>query len=51
MPYDPKTDLVTQVKKSLEVSLANLKTTYIDSLVMHSPMRTFDKTMEVWKVF
>lgn len=45
IPYDPKSDLSSQVKKSLEVSLQNLKTTYIDSLVLHSPMRTLENTM------
>ena len=38
------------MKQSVQVSLENLKTTYIDSLVLHSPMRTDDDTMRVWRV-
>lgn len=45
LPYDPKSDKKTQIKKSLEVSLHNLKTNYIDSLVMHGIERTFEKTL------
>ena len=41
IPYDPKAEITDQVKKSLEVSLNNLKTNYIDSLVLHSPLKTF----------
>ncbi|ODN02818.1 Aldo-keto reductase family 4 member C8 [Orchesella cincta] len=51
IPYDPRAELQTTVKQSLEVSLRNLGTSYIDSLVIHSPMRTHRDTMEVWRVF
>lgn len=51
VPYNPKDPIPTQIRTSLQVSLANLQTTYLDSLVLHSPMNTFDKTMEVWKTF
>jgi len=51
IPYDQNAPLTTQVQQSLEASLKNLGTTYIDSLVMHSPMRTMSQTLEVWKVF
>lgn len=47
IPYDPQAELPTTVRQSLEVSLRNLGTTYIDSLVMHGPMRTHRDTMEV----
>lgn len=47
MPYDPKQELPITVKQSLQASLRNLNTTYIDSLVMHSPMRLHRDTMEV----
>ncbi|MCO4794818.1 MAG: aldo/keto reductase [Bacteriovoracaceae bacterium] len=50
IPYDPSSPLETQIKKSLETSLKNLKTDYLDSLVMHSPMDTFEETLEGWKV-
>lgn len=51
IPYDPKQELPITVKQSLKASLQNLNTTYIDSLVMHSPMRTHRDTMEVTKDF
>jgi diketogulonate reductase-like aldo/keto reductase len=38
IPYDPKVSLSDQVSQSFQVSLANLQTTYLDCLVLHSPM-------------
>lgn len=40
VPYDPKSPLKTQVRTSLQVSLQNLKTDYLDSLVLHSPLQS-----------
>lgn len=51
LPYDANAPLDVQVKQSLESSLRELQTDYIDSLVMHSPMRTLEATMDVWRVF
>ena len=51
VPYDKTADLETQVKQSLKKSLENLKTDYIDSLILHSPLRTIDDTLMVWRVF
>jgi len=51
IPYDKNADLSTQVRQSLAKSLENLGVSYIDSLVMHSPMRTFPATMQVWREF
>jgi len=51
IPYDKSAPLAEQVKQSLEASLRNLGTSYVDSLVMHSPMKTTAQTLEVWKVF
>ncbi len=50
IPYDPSAPLEIQITKSLETSLKNLRTDYLDSLVMHSPMDTFEETLEGWKV-
>ncbi|MBK24678.1 MAG: aldo/keto reductase [Halobacteriovorax sp.] len=50
IPYDPSAPLEAQIKKSLETSLVNLKTDYLDSLVMHSLMNSFEETLEGWKV-
>ena len=38
----------TQVEQSIQRSLQNLGTSYIDSLVMHSPMPTLEENLEVW---
>jgi len=51
IPYDKAAPLQDQVRQSFAKSLSNLHTTYIDSLVLHSPMRTHADTMNVWNVF
>lgn len=51
VPYDGSAPLEEQVQHSLKVSLHNLKTDYIDSLVLHSPLQRFDDTMKVWRQF
>ncbi|KAI8800888.1 aldo/keto reductase [Cladochytrium replicatum] len=51
IPYDSHTDLTTQVQQSLRASLKNLGTTYVDSLVLHSPLRNIRDTMVVWRAF
>eukprot|EP00435_Cladocopium_sp_Y103_P012568 s252_g3.t1 len=51
IPYDPKAPLATQVEQSIQRSLHNLGTSYLDSLVMHSPMPTLEENLEVWGVF
>ncbi|GAU96241.1 hypothetical protein RvY_07712 [Ramazzottius varieornatus] len=51
IPYDPKAPLQEQVHQSFAKSLTHLNTSYVDSLVMHGPMRTHEDTMVVWKVF
>lgn len=48
VPYDSSASLTDQVIQSFASSLKNLKTDYIDSLVLHSPLSTFRQTMEVW---
>jgi diketogulonate reductase-like aldo/keto reductase len=50
IPYDPNSSLEEQVMTSLEVSLKNLHTTYLDSWVLHSPFEVFEDTMRVWRV-
>jgi diketogulonate reductase-like aldo/keto reductase len=49
IPFDKNAAKVEQVKQSLQVSLKNLQTDYLDSFVMHSPEKTIEKTMEVWR--
>jgi diketogulonate reductase-like aldo/keto reductase len=49
IPFDKNAAKVEQVKQSLQVSLKNLQTDYLDSFVMHSPEQTIEKTMQVWR--
>ena len=49
VPYDPRASLPEQVMQSFASSLRNLQTTYLDGLVLHSPMETFAQTLEVWR--
>jgi diketogulonate reductase-like aldo/keto reductase len=49
IPYDPDAPLAEQVAQSVEVSLRNLQTNYLDCLVLHSPMRKMQDTEEVWQ--
>lgn len=49
VPYDPKADLSEQVAQSFQTSLKNLQTTYLDCLVLHSPLANPQHTLEVWQ--
>ncbi|KAL4244320.1 NADP-dependent oxidoreductase domain superfamily protein [Abortiporus biennis] len=49
LPYDPHSRLETQIQNSLKTSLSNLKTTYLDSLLLHSPLDTLPRTIVAWK--
>lgn len=55
LPYDPKLGIAEQVKTSIASSLRNLRhgdgeeDSYIDSLVLHSPLRTMRDTVEAWQ--
>jgi diketogulonate reductase-like aldo/keto reductase len=51
IPYDPKASLESQVAQSVSASLANLKTDYLDCLILHSPMPTAEQTRIVWRAF
>jgi diketogulonate reductase-like aldo/keto reductase len=42
---------VAQVEQSLATAFRELATDYLDSLVLHSPMRTYADTMTVWRRF
>jgi diketogulonate reductase-like aldo/keto reductase len=50
IPYHKDATLEEQVRQSLQISLQNLQTDYLDSCVMHSPERTLEGTMRVWRV-
>lgn len=49
IPYDPQADVAEQVAESFETSLANLETDYVDSLVLHSPLREPAQMAEAWQ--
>ena len=56
MPYDPAWPVTEQVQASVRSSLKNLRPTeedsessYIDSLVLHSPLPTLDETLKAWR--
>jgi len=49
IPYDPKAPLPDQVAQSFAASLRNLQTSYVDCLILHSPLRTAGQTLEAWR--
>ncbi|CAI8763403.1 aldo/keto reductase family protein [Methylococcus capsulatus] len=49
MPYDPKASLAEQVARSFESSLKNLRTSYLDCLILHSPLSKEKDTLDVWR--
>ncbi|MBF0158422.1 MAG: aldo/keto reductase [Magnetococcales bacterium] len=49
VPYNPEATLGEQVEQSLHVSLSNLQTSYLDCLVLHSPLATVSQTQQVWQ--
>lgn len=49
IPYDKNASLSEQVFQSFETSKKNLKTDYIDSLVLHSPLFPFSDLLSVWR--
>jgi diketogulonate reductase-like aldo/keto reductase len=49
IPYDPKAPPPEQVAQSVAASLQNLKTTYLDCLVLHSPLASTKQTLELWR--
>jgi diketogulonate reductase-like aldo/keto reductase len=48
IPYDPTAPLSDQVAQSFEASLGNLQTSYLDCLILHSPLAP-TQTLEVWR--
>lgn len=49
VPYDPKAPIAEQVEQSLQVSLRNLRTDYLDCLVLHSPLPDYESMNAVWQ--
>lgn len=49
IPYNKNDPLNQQVLQSFEVSKKNLGVSYVDSLVLHSPMENGERLMTVWE--
>ncbi|TFK92739.1 Aldo/keto reductase [Polyporus arcularius HHB13444] len=49
LPYDPAADIPAQIQASVQTSLKNLRTNYLDSLLLHSPLHTFAETVKAWR--
>jgi len=49
IPYNANDPISKQIKSSFQKSLVNLKTTYIDSYLLHSPLRTVEHTLDAWR--
>jgi diketogulonate reductase-like aldo/keto reductase len=49
VPYDPEASLAGQVHQSCGMSLQNLRTDYLDCLLLHSPLPKMTQTLEVWR--
>ncbi|KIJ68084.1 hypothetical protein HYDPIDRAFT_83290 [Hydnomerulius pinastri MD-312] len=49
LPYNPKDTIPDQIAASLATSLRNLRTSYIDSYLLHSPLRTIQSTVQAWR--
>jgi diketogulonate reductase-like aldo/keto reductase len=51
LPYDADADFATQVHQSFESSLEHLRTTYIDSYLLHGPSSRSGLTDTDWQVW
>jgi diketogulonate reductase-like aldo/keto reductase len=49
IPYDPRAPLPQQVAQSIAVSLKNLQTSYLDCVLLHSPMPMMTQNLVVWR--
>jgi diketogulonate reductase-like aldo/keto reductase len=49
VPYDPRASLREQLLQSFAASLRNLRTDYLDCLLIHSPLANANQTLEVWR--
>lgn len=49
IPYDRMAPLSEQVAQSFEVSKKNLGVSYVDGLILHSPLENMDQSMIAWR--
>jgi diketogulonate reductase-like aldo/keto reductase len=50
LPYDPSSTVEVQIRSSFATSLRQLRTTYLDSYILHSPLETYAKTLRAWRI-
>lgn len=50
IPYDVNAPLEEQVRQSFAKSLQNLRTEYLDAVLLHSPARTLENTLSIINV-
>lgn len=51
LPYDPRASICKQIEQSFIDSLDHLRTTHVDSYLMHSPLENNELTLEGWGYF
>lgn len=51
IPYDPHASLEEQIIASCEASKQNLRTNYLDSFLLHSPLFPYVNLLKAWSVF
>lgn len=49
IPYDKNAPIDAQLVQSFEVSIQNLRTEHLDSLILHSPIAPHELLMKVWE--
>lgn len=49
LPYLPTSPVPAQIESSLEQSLSNLRTDYLDSYILHSPLDSLPATLSAWR--
>jgi len=49
LPYDARASLGRQVQQSCARSLENLRVSYLDALLLHSPLAPFERLLEAWQ--
>lgn len=49
VPYDPRAPLPQQIEQSCARSLQQLRTDYLDSLLLHSPLASEAETWQAWQ--
>lgn len=49
IPYNKLDPLAEQMIQSFQASQKNLNVSYVDGLILHSPLETFEQTIVAWK--